>query len=79
MNATGTITMTMRELDSLKVIQAAVATGLKSGRAAERLGLTVGQSALTSKPASASRRKPMICPSGESLLHAQSPDHLIGL
>jgi transposase len=43
MNATGTITMTMRELDRLKVIQAIVEIGLKPGRAAERLGLTVRQ------------------------------------
>ncbi|MBN3787473.1 ISNCY family transposase [Burkholderia sp. Ac-20353] len=33
----------MRELDRLKVIQAVVDTGLKPGRAAERLGLTVRQ------------------------------------
>ncbi|WP_375542338.1 helix-turn-helix domain-containing protein, partial [Paraburkholderia sp. CNPSo 3274] len=33
----------MRELDRLKVIQAVVETGLKPGRAAERLGLTVRQ------------------------------------
>ncbi|ONO40185.1 transposase, partial [Burkholderia cenocepacia] len=33
----------MRELDRLKVIQAVVDSGLKPGRAAERLGLTVRQ------------------------------------
>ncbi|MEN8506623.1 MULTISPECIES: helix-turn-helix domain-containing protein, partial [Paraburkholderia] len=33
----------MRELDRLKVIQAVVDTGLKPGRAADRLGLTVRQ------------------------------------
>jgi len=33
----------MRELDRLKVIQAVVGTGLKPGRAADRLGLTVRQ------------------------------------
>ncbi|CAE6720905.1 helix-turn-helix domain-containing protein [Paraburkholderia haematera] len=37
------VTLNMRELDRLKVIQAAVDTGLKPGRAAERLGLTVRQ------------------------------------
>ena len=43
MNATGMITMTMRELDRLKVIQAIVEIGLKPGHAAERLDLTVRQ------------------------------------
>jgi hypothetical protein len=43
MNATGTITMTMREVDRLKVIETVVDMGLKPGRAAERLGLTVRQ------------------------------------
>jgi hypothetical protein len=43
MNALGTITMSMHELDRLKVIQAVVDIGLKPGRAAERLGLTVRQ------------------------------------
>ncbi|WP_434660146.1 helix-turn-helix domain-containing protein [Paraburkholderia sp. A3BS-1L] len=33
----------MRELDRLKVIQAVVDSGLKPGRAAERLGLSVRQ------------------------------------
>ena len=33
----------MRELDRLKMIQAVVDMGLKPGRAAERLGLTVRQ------------------------------------
>jgi transposase len=37
------ITMTMREVDRLKVIQAIVEMGLKPGHAAERLGLTVRQ------------------------------------
>ncbi|KDB07398.1 Integrase catalytic region [Burkholderia sp. lig30] len=37
------VTLNMRELDRLKVIQAVVDTGLKPGRAAERLGLTVRQ------------------------------------
>ncbi|CAG4925785.1 helix-turn-helix domain-containing protein [Paraburkholderia saeva] len=43
MAATERITMTMRELDRFKVIQAIVEMGLKPGRAAERLGLTVRQ------------------------------------
>ncbi|SAL46326.1 integrase catalytic subunit [Caballeronia cordobensis] len=37
------VTLSMRELDRLKVIQAVVDMGLKPGRAAERLGLTVRQ------------------------------------
>ncbi|WP_459252775.1 helix-turn-helix domain-containing protein [Paraburkholderia sp. RL17-373-BIF-A] len=37
------VTLNMRELDRLKVIQAIVDMGLKPGRAAERLGLTVRQ------------------------------------
>ncbi|WP_322091844.1 ISNCY family transposase [Paraburkholderia bannensis] len=37
------VTLTMRELDRLKVIQAVLETGLKPGRAAERLGLSVRQ------------------------------------
>ncbi|WP_321918067.1 MULTISPECIES: ISNCY family transposase [unclassified Paraburkholderia] len=37
------VTLTMRELDRLKVIQAVAETGLKPGRAAERLGLSVRQ------------------------------------
>ncbi|WP_186149130.1 helix-turn-helix domain-containing protein, partial [Burkholderia gladioli] len=37
------VTLNMRELDRLKVIEAVVETGLKPGRAAERLGLTVRQ------------------------------------
>jgi transposase len=37
------VTLNMRELDRLKVIQAVVDMGLKPGRAAERLGLTVRQ------------------------------------
>ena len=43
MAATERITMTMRELDRLKMIQAVAETGLKPGRAAERLGLTTRQ------------------------------------
>jgi hypothetical protein len=42
MNVTGTITMTMREVDRLKVIEAVVEQRLKPWRAAERLGLTAG-------------------------------------
>ncbi|AJX14339.1 helix-turn-helix domain protein [Burkholderia ubonensis MSMB22] len=37
------MTLNMRELDRLKVIQAVVDMGLKPGRAAERLGVTVRQ------------------------------------
>jgi transposase len=37
------VTLHMRELDRLKVIQSMVDRGLKPGRAAERLGLTVRQ------------------------------------
>jgi hypothetical protein len=40
---TGAITMSMREFDRFKVIQAVVDGNLKPGRAAERLGLTVRQ------------------------------------
>ncbi|MDR7009910.1 hypothetical protein J2W46_006841 [Paraburkholderia strydomiana] len=43
MNATGTITMSMTELDRLKTIQAIAEMGLKPGRAAGRLGLSVRQ------------------------------------
>jgi hypothetical protein len=43
MTRTGTITMSMRELDRLKMIQAIVEMGLKPGPAAERLGLSVRQ------------------------------------
>jgi hypothetical protein len=43
MNTNGTITMSMRELDRFKVIQAVAETRLKPGRAAERLGLSVRQ------------------------------------
>ncbi|WP_143749150.1 helix-turn-helix domain-containing protein, partial [Caballeronia arvi] len=43
MNTTGTITMSMRELDRFKVIQAVADARLKPGRAAERLGLSVRQ------------------------------------
>jgi transposase len=43
MNATGTITMTMREVDRFKVIQAVTEARLKPGQAAERLGLSVRQ------------------------------------
>ncbi len=41
MKAGTLVTLNMRELDRLKVIQAVVELGLKPGRAAERLGLTV--------------------------------------
>jgi hypothetical protein len=41
MNMTGTITMSMRELDRFGVIQAVAERPLKPGRAAERLGLPV--------------------------------------
>ncbi len=37
------VTLNMRELDRLKVIEAVADMGLKPGRAAERLGLTVRQ------------------------------------
>ncbi|MCM2483274.1 helix-turn-helix domain-containing protein [Burkholderia glumae] len=37
------MTLNMRELDRLKVIRAVVDMGLKPGRAAERLGVTVRQ------------------------------------
>lgn len=40
MNSTGTITMAMRELDRLKIIQAVVDGHLPPSRAAQRLGLT---------------------------------------
>jgi hypothetical protein len=43
MNATGTITMTMREVDRFKVIQAVTEARLKPGQAAGRLGLSVRQ------------------------------------
>ncbi|WP_175936382.1 ISNCY family transposase [Burkholderia cepacia] len=43
MQPAGLVTLTMRELDRLKVIQAVVDAGLKPGRAAERLGLSVRQ------------------------------------
>ncbi|KVG74779.1 hypothetical protein WJ34_00425 [Burkholderia ubonensis] len=43
MNATGTITMTMREVDRLKVIEAVAECRLKPGQSADRLGLSVRQ------------------------------------
>jgi len=43
MHRTALVTLNMRELDRLKVIHAVVDLGLKPGRAAERLGLTVRQ------------------------------------
>ncbi|WP_321853044.1 ISNCY family transposase [Burkholderia cenocepacia] len=43
MQPAGLVTLTMQELDRLKVIQAVVDMGLKPGRAAERLGLSVRQ------------------------------------
>ncbi|MFC6144066.1 ISNCY family transposase [Paraburkholderia silvatlantica] len=43
MHRSALVTLSMRELDRLKVIQAVVDSGLKPGRAAERLGLSVRQ------------------------------------
>jgi len=43
MASTGTITMSMRELERLKIVQAVVDGNLKPGQAAQRLGLTVRQ------------------------------------
>jgi transposase len=43
MRAAELVTLNMRELDRFKVIQAIVELGLKPGRAAERLGLSVRQ------------------------------------
>ncbi len=43
MHRPGTITMSMQELDRLKVIQAVIDGHLKPGRAAARLQLTVRQ------------------------------------
>jgi hypothetical protein len=43
MNALGTITMSMHELDRLKVIQAVCESRLKPGQAADRLVLSVRQ------------------------------------
>ncbi|OUL74541.1 ISNCY family transposase [Paraburkholderia hospita] len=43
MNPATLVSLNMRELERLKVIQAIVEMGLKPGRAAERLGLTVRQ------------------------------------
>lgn len=43
MNATGTITMSMTELDRLKVVQAVCERRLKPGQAADRLALNVRQ------------------------------------
>ena len=40
------VTLNMRELDRLKVVQAIVETGLKPGRAAERLGVRDARSFL---------------------------------
>lgn len=40
MNATGTITMSMRELDRLKAVEAIVEQRLMPRRAAERLGIS---------------------------------------
>ncbi|WP_429358647.1 hypothetical protein [Paraburkholderia sp. GAS32] len=44
------VTLNMRELDRLKVIQAIVDMGLKPGRAAEPLGLTVRHAQLRRRP-----------------------------
>lgn len=43
MSPNRTVSLTMREWDRLKIIEAIVQMGLKPGRAAERLGLTVRQ------------------------------------
>jgi transposase len=43
MHRSALVTLNMRELDRLKVIQAVVDSGLKPGRAGERLGLSVRQ------------------------------------
>ncbi|CAD6555424.1 hypothetical protein LMG28140_05696 [Paraburkholderia metrosideri] len=43
MNAIGTITMSMTELDRLKVVQAVCERRLKPGQAADRLALSVRQ------------------------------------
>ncbi|MCD6026131.1 MAG: integrase catalytic subunit [Solimicrobium sp.] len=43
MNRIGAITMTMRELDRLKIIQSLADGNLKPGLAAKRLGLTTRQ------------------------------------
>jgi transposase len=43
MGSTDLVTLSMRELDRLKVIQAVVDDGLKPGRAAARLGLSIRQ------------------------------------
>ncbi|MGF6785714.1 hypothetical protein OKW27_000027 [Paraburkholderia sp. 35.1] len=43
MNASGTITMSMTELDRLKVVQAVCERRLKPGQAADRLALSVRQ------------------------------------
>ena len=40
MHRTGTITMAMRELDRLKLIEAVIDGNIRPSRAAERLGLT---------------------------------------
>jgi len=40
MHSTALVTLNMRELDRLKVVQAVVEMGLKPGRAAERLGVS---------------------------------------
>jgi transposase len=43
MRRSATVTMTMRDLDRLKVIQAVVDGDLRTGRAGQRLGLTARQ------------------------------------
>ena len=43
MNASGTITMSMTELDRLRVVQAVCERRLKPGQAADRLALSVRQ------------------------------------
>jgi hypothetical protein len=50
MNRIGTFTMTKREQDQLKIIQALVDGNIKPGLAAERLGLTVRQTGRLESP-----------------------------
>jgi hypothetical protein len=75
MNKNGMITMAMRELDRLKVIQAVIDGTLKPGRAAERLGLTdrqvrrlVNRVRAEGPPGIVSRRR------GQPSNHRLSPD-----
>lgn len=54
MRRTELVTLNMRELDRLKMIQAIAEMGLKPGRAAERLGLSVRQAQRDERRASGS-------------------------